>query len=146
VRRIILLTVAGVASAYCTLHGFVYVYAEWNLGLAPRSVVTLSCIFPILSLVVFGLYFLRPRLGLVVSMLLLTCSFLVAYLIRLRICLQLPCSIADSIRMGWQTLVLREELWAQALSAACLLFDYTAPTPHATLAVPPEGSDQDLRT
>jgi hypothetical protein len=145
VRRIVLLTVAGVASATASAMGCVVWHAT-GAGSSPVLLLKLFCIFPALGLVAFCLYFAQPRFALITAFLLLTGSFLTAYFVNLSPCLKRACSTTDSVRMGWQTLAHGRTLWALAIAAVCLLMDHTAPAPHAASALAPEDSDHDLRT
>jgi hypothetical protein len=128
VRRIILLTVAGVASAVGSAMGCV-AWRATGAGASPGILLRLFCIFPALGFVAFCLYFLRPRFALVAAFLLLTGSFVSAYFVNLAPCLTRACSTADSVRMGLQTVTHGRPLWALALAAVCLLLDYTTPAP-----------------
>jgi hypothetical protein len=142
VRRIILLTVAGLASAAGSGMACVAWYAT-GAGTSPGLLLKLFCLFPALGFVAFCLYRVWPRVALIASFLLLTGSFVTAYFVNLSPCLTRACSTADSVRMGWQTLAHGRMLWALAIAALCLLWDHTSPTPAATTA---PFSDQDLRT
>jgi hypothetical protein len=144
VRRIVLLTVAGVASAVCSALGI----ASWRAmgaGASAGVLLQLFCIFPALSFVAFCVYFLRPRLALAAAFLLLTGSFVTAYFLHLAPCLTHTCSTADSLHMGWQALSHTRPLWPLAAFALCLLMDYTRAEPR-TQAVVQASADHDLRT
>jgi hypothetical protein len=142
VRRIVLLTVAGVASAVASALGCVAWYAT-GAGTSSGLLLKLFCLFPALGFVAFCLYRVWPRVALIASFLLLTGSFVTAYFVNLSPCLTRACSTADSVRMGWQTLAHGRMLWALAIAAVCLLMDHTAPVPPAPA---PESCNQDFRT
>ena len=144
-RRILWLTVAGVASAVASGFGV----AAWHaagVSASPSLPLRFFCVFPALSFVAFCLYFRWPRFALIASLLLLTGAFITAYFVNLSACLTRACSTADSIRMGWQTITQGRALWALAIAAVCLLFDHTGPASHAKAPAARENSDQDLRT
>ncbi|HTW48469.1 MAG TPA: hypothetical protein VMD92_10990 [Acidobacteriaceae bacterium] len=140
-----LLTVAAVASAAATGFGV----AAWR-GAAPGTehsrLFTAFCVFPVLGLIAFLAYFVMPRVSLIVAWVILTGSFLTAYLVPLEACARHACSMQDSLRIGWATLTGAHEVWMLAVAALCLLLDYTRPGPVAAPAIVPEGADQDLRT
>jgi hypothetical protein len=140
VRRIILLTVAGAASAASSAMGCV-AWRATGAGASPSVLLKLFCVFPALCFVAFCLYFVRPRLALIASFLLLTGSFVTAYFVNLRVCFTHVCSTADSVRMGWQTVTQVRTLWALAIAALCLLLEHTGPSP-ATNPVPNSSSPQ----
>jgi hypothetical protein len=142
----VLLTVAGVASAVCSLIGI----EAWILSgaAAEHSIAQkLFCIFPALSFVAFFLYLLRPLPGLLASWLIPTGTYISSFLFRLRLCGQGGCTTSDSIHVAWVTLARGWRLEAFLLAPAlCLMLDYTRSEPAAIPAVAPESADHDLRT
>jgi hypothetical protein len=139
VRKIVLLTVAGLASAYGSWFGV----ASWmraGTGHGQPVLMLFYCLFPALSLVIFLSYFTVPRVGLVMAWLSLTGSFVATYLVRLMDCVRHACITADSLRVGWETLTEGRHLWALSVAAICLLLEYTAPASGAPAARDPDES------
>ncbi len=137
VRKIVLLTVAGLASAYGSWFGV----ASWvRVGEqhTPPVLMLFYCLFPALSLVIFLSYFSAPRVGVVLAWLSLTGSFVASYLVRLMDCVRHTCTTADSLRVGWGTLTEARHLWVLSVAAFCLLLDYTAPASAAPVVRDPE--------
>jgi len=114
----VLLTVAGLASAYGSWFGV----ASWvRVGEqhTPPVLMLFYCLFPALSLVIFLSYFSAPRVGVVLAWLSLTGSFVASYLVRLMDCVRHTCTTADSLRVGWGTLTEARHLWVLSVAALC---------------------------
>jgi hypothetical protein len=142
VRKILLLTVAGLSSLVCSWLGVM----SWRwTGAAASSSVLLkaACIVPAIGIVAFAAYLRRPRAGLIAALLILTGCFVSSYFVNIAVCLTRACTTQDSLRLGWQTLEHGRPLWAEALAAFCLMLDYTAPVARGEFAVP--KIDQDFR-
>ncbi len=138
-RKILLLTVAGLASLASSAWGLL---AWWRSGVASSH--SILFIFPALTIATFALYLRSPLIGLIAAWLLLTGGYIAAFLIHLRACMGAACTTADSLRLGGQTLTAAPYLGLMFATAACLLFAYTL-TP-APKAGPIAGArpDQDL--
>jgi hypothetical protein len=148
VRRIVLLTVAGLASLFGSFFGAM----SWmwsGAGASHSAAQKLFCIFPMLTLAAFCLYFLRPIAGLTVSWLIPSGTYVSIFLVNLQSCMTGGCTTTNSISIAWGTLTRDWRLEAVLVAPAlCLLLDYTGPTPVVAPepAPAPEGSDHDLRT
>jgi hypothetical protein len=137
VRKIVLLTVAGLGSGYGSWFGV----ASWMRAEAQHSqseLMLFYCFFPALSLVIFLSYFALPRVGVAMAWLVLTGSFVASYLVRLMDCVRHACTTADSLRVGWGTLTEDRHLWVLSVAAFCLLLDYTAPATSAPVVLDPD--------
>jgi hypothetical protein len=123
----VLLTVAGAASAWASWFGVSAWRATGGASANHSSLFAAFCVFPALGLFVFLGYFVMPRISLVMAWLILTGSYMTAYLVPLEACARHACSTQDSLRIGWETLTGAHQVWMLAVVALCLLFEYTAP-------------------
>lgn len=123
-RRIVLLTVAGAASVGASIWGFV---VGWHVpsGVHASVPFVLECLLPALSFPAFALYVRWPRPGVILVWLLLSGSWFAAFLLRLRVCVQQPCTTIDLLRVAWQTMIGETQLWLVLAVAVCLLLDYS---------------------
>ena len=122
-RKLLLITVPGVAAAGASAWGFL---AWWRAPSAHSSLLfALVCLLPALSFPAFVLYLRWPRLGVTLSWLLLSGSWFAAFLIRLRVCRHQACTSVDSLRIAGQTITGEPHLWPVLITAVCLLFAYT---------------------
>jgi hypothetical protein len=141
----VLLTVAGVASAVCSFWG-TFAWFWGGAGKSHSVLLILFCLFPALSFIIFWLYFLVPRVGLLLSWLILSGTYLSFFFSLLEDCARKGCTTADSLAVGWGALIGNRKLWLLLVAPAlCLLPDYTRPAPVAAPAIVPERADQDLR-
>jgi uncharacterized RDD family membrane protein YckC len=125
VRKIVLLTVAGLASAACSAWGvFAWI---WIGGLKSHSATgSLMCILPALSLVAFALYFISPRSGLAAAWLLASGTYICLFLVNLQDCRQDGCNLTSVLQLAWDLLTRFRFLWVTLITPVCLLLDYTA--------------------
>jgi hypothetical protein len=142
VRKIVLLTVAGLASAGASWFG-VAAWLSAGPGAEHTRLFAAYCIFPSMSLVAFLAWFVMPRVSLVMAWVILTGSYITAYLVPLEACARHACTTQDSLRIGWETVTGAHQVWMLAAAALCLLFEYTAPARHDATAV--TGAEGDGR-
>jgi hypothetical protein len=140
VRKILLLTIAGLASAYCSSWG-VFARMSGGVGSSHTLLALLFCIFPALSLLTFFGYFLLPRVALAVAWLLPAGTYACNYLLALQDCARHSCTTSDSMRVALHLLTGNKILWLLAVVAFCLMLDFTSPA-SSTLA--PAIHDSDL--
>jgi hypothetical protein len=122
----VLLTVAGVASLCATWIG-VAMWLSARAGTEHTNLFAALCVFPALGVIAFLGYFVMPRISLVMAWLILTGSYMTAYLVPLEACARHACTTQDSLRIGWETVTGAHQVWALAAVALCLLFEHTAP-------------------
>ena len=115
---------AGAASVAGSAWGFI---AGWRLpsGVHASVPFVLGCLLAALSFPVFTLYLRRPRAGIVLAWLLLSGSWFAAFLLRLRVCTQQPCTTVGLLHIALQTIAREPRLWLLLAVAVCLLLDYT---------------------
>lgn len=132
-----LLTVAGLASGFCSFWGW-FAWVWCGMPGLHKALLMLFCVLPGMSLVAFGVYFVRRGMGLGMAWLILMGDFVTTYLMGMQQCLRHSCTTADSLKVGWGVLIESRLLWILALAALCLLLDYTAATPVAPVIRDPE--------
>lgn len=88
----------------------------------------LFCLFPVLSIVAFWLYFLSPRVGVAAAWLVMTGTFGSLYLTNLRECARFGCPPAHAVQIAWDTLAGTRLLWLLAFVALVLMLDFTGHT------------------
>jgi hypothetical protein len=130
-----MLAVTGLVSLFCSGWGFV----AWEWGAEARSHTVLAllfCLFPLLSIVAFWLYFLAPHVGVAASWIVLTGTYIALYLLHLQGCARGPCTAADSVRIAWYTLAGNRLLWLLAFVALSLMLDFTRAAARPNPAIP----------
>lgn len=141
-RRFLILAIAGLVSLFCSGWGFF----AWHWGGAARShsvLATLFCVFPVLSIVAFWLYFVAPRAGVVAAWLVLTGTYGSLYLMNLRDCARAACPPASSLRIAWDTLAGERLLWLLVFVALVLMADFTENATGRTTTEAAPGSQGD---
>lgn len=124
VRRILLLTVAGVASLLCSgLAGFGWL---WNGAGRSHSVLQmLIWLCPAMSFFGFFIYFYLRRTGLVLCWLLSAGTFSSLFLLSVQQCAQANCTAVTLFTIAGQIMLRARVLWLQIGAAVCLLLDYS---------------------
>lgn len=139
-RRFLFLATAGLVSLFCTGWGFF----AWQWGGGGRSHAVLDllvCLFPLLSIVAFWLYFVAPRAGVVAAWLVLSGSYVCLYLSGAQQCAHAACTATDSLRIAWDTLAGHRLLWLLAFAAFVLMLDFTGARQSAPPGIPPHADD-----
>lgn len=141
-RKILLLTTAGLASAFCSVWG---VFAWMWLGAGKLHSVPLIalCLCAAVSFYAFVLYFARPRLSVVASWILLSGEFISSFIDNLQSCLGRHCGMSP-FRIAGSTFTGLPTLWCLLAAAVCLLLAWTTTTKPAARRVEIAGEDQGL--
>lgn len=142
-RKNLLLIVAALASLISAAFGVHAWLAARSAGAPPTKPFFLLCLFPILSVVAFTVYRRLPRTGLAASWILFSGTYTVGFLANLASSVQGPWTPADSLRVAGQTAIAVKPLWTLAVTAICLLLDYTAPATADPSITPPIDSESD---
>lgn len=106
----------------------------------------LVCLFPLLSIVAFWLYFVVPRLGVMATWLVLTATYVCLWLVNAQACARAACTTSDSLRIAWDTLAGNRILWLLAFVALVLMLDFTEARHPAPLRMLPHAEDQPAET
>lgn len=131
---------AGLVSLFCS--GWGIVAWMWTGAGKSHSVLTmLFCLFPVLSIVSFWLYFLAPRVGVAAAWLVLTGTYGSLYLMNLRDCARAGCPPSRSLSLAWDLLAGNRLLWFLAFVALLLMLDFTGHTAGSPMT--PQVADHD---
>lgn len=106
----------------------------------------LVCLFPLLSIVAFWLYFVGPRAGVIAAWLVLTGTYVCLFLGSAQECAHTTCTAADSLRIAWDTLAGNRLLWLLAFVALVLMLDFTEARHPARPRMLPRAEDPPAET
>jgi hypothetical protein len=145
VRRFLLLAAAGVVSLFCSGWGF-FAWVWGGAGRSHAALAMLVCLFPLLSVVAFWLYFVVPRAGVIAAWLMLTGTYVCLWLRSAQECARATCTASDSLRIAWDTLAANRLLWLLAFVALVLMLDFTGARHSAPPRMLPHAEDQPAET
>jgi hypothetical protein len=123
VRKIVLLTVAGAASGFCSFWG-VFAWMWLGAGKSHSAPLIGLCLCAALSTGAFVLYFVQPSVGVIVAWILLSGEFISAFIDNLQSCARRHCGMSP-FGIAWGTITGLPPIWFLLVAAVGLMLAWT---------------------